>query len=192
MMPFYLTAVLGMGGVHTIKQASEKTPWELALIPLCMYLGSVSMSFYIKNVNNYLSRRVQFLLGAVFIFIGGIPMLFLNHDSQYAMVPLSLFLGVGFTLELNNSQSFIAAFVGAQGTSGAFVWGIISLLDKFSSGIALFLLTNLGSLDDKEYIRITVTGLPLVASIIGAVFIYFIKPQHEFSTLDAEKLKELK
>jgi len=191
MMPFYLTAVLGMGGVHTIEQASKKTPWELALIPLCMYIGSVSMSFYIKAITNYVSRKIQFFIGTICVIIGSIPMLFLENSSQYVMVPLSIILGIGFTFELNNSQSFIAAFVGAQGTTGAFVWGIISLFDKFSSGIALFLLTNLGSLDDKEYIRITVTGLPLIASIAGTLILFFIKPQQEFSKVDADNNKEL-
>jgi len=43
---------------------------------------------------------------------------------------------------LSTGINLISDVVGSKGSSGAFVYGIYSLLDKFSSGIAIFLVGN--------------------------------------------------
>ena len=181
MMPFYLTSVLHVGGVRNTKQAHKKTPWQIAIIPLCLYVGSTGMSFLIKKIGQKVSRKVQFVIGVVFTTIAALPMFFLEPADEYAMIPLAIVYGIGFSFTLNNSMGFVAAFVGEHGKSGAFVWGFISLFDKFSSGIALFLLTNLGSLDDAVYIRFAVAGVPLLASVVGGLSLICILNVKEFS-----------
>ena len=181
MMPFYLTAVLHVDGVKTVKKAHEKTPWQIAIIPLCLYVGSTGMSFLIKYLGNKISRKIQFLAGVALTVIAGVPMFFLTPELEYAMMPVALIYGIGFSLTLNHSMGFVAAFVGERGKSAAFVWGFISLFDKFSSGIGLFLLTNLGSLDSASYIRFAVAGVPLIASVAGGASIFLIKSVQEFS-----------
>ena len=181
MMPFYLTAVLHVDGVKTVKKAHEKTPWQIAIIPLCLYVGSTGMSFLIKYIGNKVSRKIQFLAGVALTVIAGVPMFFLTPELEYAMMPVAVIYGIGFSLTLNHSMGFVAAFVGENGKSAAFVWGFISLFDKFSSGIGLFLLTNLGSLDSASYIRFAVAGVPLIASVAGGASIFLIKSVQEFS-----------
>ncbi|OMJ85964.1 hypothetical protein SteCoe_12596 [Stentor coeruleus] len=181
MMPFYLTAVLHVGGVETTDEAHTRTPWQIAIIPLCLYVGSTGMSFFIKTIGERISRKIQFMIGVGFIMLASVPMFFLAPEQEYAMIPLAFVYGIGFSFTLNNSMGFVAAFVGKNGKSGAFVWGFISLFDKFSSGIALFMLTNFGDLNSAEYIRIAVGGLPIIASVAGGLSILFIKDVHEFS-----------
>lgn len=181
MMPFYLTSVLHVGGVETTDEAHTRTPWQIAIIPLCLYVGSTGMSFFIKSIGERISRKIQFMIGVGFILLASVPMFFLAPEQEYVMIPLAAIYGIGFSFTLNNSMGFVAAFVGKNGKSGAFVWGFISLFDKFSSGIALFLLTNFGDLNSPSYIRIAVGGLPIIASVAGGFSILLIKDVHEFS-----------
>ena len=183
MMPFYLTAVLHVDGVKTTAKAHKETPWQIAVIPLCLYVGSTGMSFLIRRIGEKISRKIQFYVGVAITMVAAIPMFFLNPDIWYLMLPIAVVYGIGFSFTLNNSMGFVAAFVGEHGKSGAFVWGFISLFDKFSSGIALFILTNAGSLDDTEYVRFAVAGIPLFASVLGGVSIIFILSVQEFSLL---------
>jgi len=65
------------------------------------------------------------------------------------MYPLSLFIGnywfysgASQSLVLSTGINFISDVVGSKAKTGAFVFGIYSLLDKFSCGIAIFLIGN--------------------------------------------------
>lgn len=190
MMPFYLTTVLHVGGVTTTDEANKTTPWQIAIIPLCLYVGSTGISFFIRKIGTRISRKIQYVVGVLFTMIAGIPMFLLEPDYEYAMIPLAILYGIGFSFTLNNSTGFVTAFVGENGKSGAFVWGVISLSDKFSSGLALFLLTNLGSLNDSTYIRVSVGGLPLLASVLGGFTMILIKNIHEFTIKPVVKKKK--
>lgn len=68
-------------------------------------------------------------------------MLFLTRELGDVMFLLAAIIGAGLALELNNSVGFIADFVKMYGSSSGFVWGMVSFFDKFSSGIALFVIT---------------------------------------------------
>lgn len=140
-LPFYLTTVLHMGGVSSPSEANKKTPWQISLIPLIMYITSVVVSLRMYWISKFLSRRAQYGIGALFTAFGCIPMLVLTHDYQYVTVGIAVLLGVGFSLMLSNAVGFIADFLKMYGTSGGFVWGFISFFDKASSGIALFVIT---------------------------------------------------
>jgi len=50
----------------------------------------------------------------------------------------------------------ISEVIGLRGSSGAFVFGAYSFLDKISGGIAIFFMTNNSSFDDLDinYIRL--------------------------------------
>jgi hypothetical protein len=47
-------------------------------------------------------------------------------------------LGVSQTMVLSTGINFISDVVGTKAKTGAFVFGIYSLLDKFSAGIVIF------------------------------------------------------
>jgi Na+/melibiose symporter-like transporter len=140
-LPFYLTTVLAMGGVDSVAAAADKTPWELALIPLSLYMGSTVASIVMDKLSARYSRKSQFIVGTIAIFMASIPMLFLTHEMGLLMIPVAIVLGIGFSLQLTNAMGFLADFVGEYGSSGAFVYGFTSFMDKVSSGVALFVIT---------------------------------------------------
>ena len=59
------------------------------------------------------------------------------------MHPVSFFIGASQALLLNTSITFFSEVIGVKGSSGAFVFGCYSFVDKLSSGIALFIITIL-------------------------------------------------
>ena len=184
MMPFYLTSVLHIGGIRTTEEAHNKTPWQIAIIPLCLYLGSTGMSFFIQCIEKKISRKLQFLAGVVTVLIAAIPLFFIGPDDNLIIIIIIAFIyGIGFSFTLNNSMGFVSAFVGQNGKSGAFVWGFISLFDKFLSGIVLLILTSAGDLNNGTYIRFTVAGIPILTSVLGGISIFFIKNVKEYSIL---------
>lgn len=150
-LPFYLTTVLAMGGVGSVSEAADKTPWELALVPLSLYLGSTAASIGMDRLSARFSRKIQFLAGTVCIILAAIPMLFLTHSTGLLMIPIAIILGVGFSLQLTNAMGLLADFIGEYGSSGAFVYGFTSFMDKVSSGLALFVITVSFTLDIWKY-----------------------------------------
>jgi Na+/melibiose symporter-like transporter len=74
LIPFYLTTVLAMGGVSSISDAKDKTPWELALIPLIMYCASTGCSITLGRLGKQITRLKGILLGAVFTCAGAAPL----------------------------------------------------------------------------------------------------------------------
>ena len=49
--------------------------------------------------------------------------------------------GIGLAILLNTATSIIADVIGNDDTSSAFVYGVYSLFDKFSSGIFLTIIS---------------------------------------------------
>lgn len=112
LIPFYLTTVLAMGGVSSVEEASEKTPWELALVPLIMYCASTGTSIFLDRIGKSITRFKGVLLGAVCTLIGSIPLFvypkqFLPRSVAYAVIPLVIFIGAGFSQLLNFSMAYI-------------------------------------------------------------------------------------
>ena len=81
MLPFYLTTVLNVGGVDSPSKAADKTPWQLALIPMCLYIGSAGMSMLLKKLGEKLNKKLQYFIGVVFVLIGAVPMIFLDSST---------------------------------------------------------------------------------------------------------------
>lgn len=110
-----------MGGKTDAEEAFNRTPVQLASIPMVMYIGSVGTSFLLKKIGQNFSRRLQFQIGMLFIVFGSVPLLFLTHEYQNVMFIIAFMLGIGFSLQLNSSTGIVALFVGEYGSSGAFV-----------------------------------------------------------------------
>ncbi|CAG9315612.1 MFSD12_2 [Blepharisma stoltei] len=181
LLPFYLTTVLEMGGKDDAEGNYNKTPLQLASVPMVLYIGSVGTSFLLKKIGEKLSRKRQFQIGMIFIVGATIPLVFLTPDYQNLVFIIALFLGIGFSLQLNSSTGMVALFVGEYGSSGAFVWGAVSLVDKFSLGIAISILLNAGSLDSVNYMKFAMTVVPILASIIGTLIALNITKMQEYT-----------
>jgi len=81
---------------------------------------------------------------------------------------------------LSTGINLISDVVGMKGSSGAFVFGFYSLLDKFSSGIAIFLVGNADAYskqsqdityDDRSFIRLTMVMIPGAACLLSSLIV---------------------
>ena len=189
MMPFYLTTVLAFGGVSSPEAATKRTPWELALIPLLQYVGSVATSWVLDRFGRKYPRKFIYIFGSIVTVCGSLPLFvrriqFITRSMKYSMIAFAFLLGVGFSVQLVTAMAFIvstmqADFIGPYGASGAFVYGSISLMDKLCSGVVLFIIMvrriqNVGNLDNTLYIRFTVGGLAFAASVASGLICLLI------------------
>ncbi len=119
---------------------SQTIPFQLALLPLVMYVFSVLGSSLIDGIVKRTSRKKTYSLGAVMLIISSIMLYFLTHDT-YNWVFLAVAIsGFAQAICMNTGINMISEVVGTSGSSGAFVFGMYSLLDKFSNGFLIFFL----------------------------------------------------
>ena len=57
LLPFYLTIVVHAGGITDPEELESNTPWELAIIPLISYLGSIGTSLLLEKLGNNFTRN---------------------------------------------------------------------------------------------------------------------------------------
>ena len=112
----------------------------LSTVPATLYLASFGATFVQPGLARRLSRhrlfarrrrvrrRVRRLHGAP-----AAP-----DALVWAVYPLIVVLGWGSTTCMVTSVSSQADLIGARVSSGAFVYGSMSLLDKLSNGVAIF------------------------------------------------------
>lgn len=91
------------------------------------------------------------MIGMAFVLTGCLPMLFLTEDVFAIMYPIAAMLGIGFSLLLTNAMGYISDFIGPYGSSGAFVYGSISLFDKLIVGVALVLIMSVADINNATY-----------------------------------------
>ena len=106
-------------------------------------MSSVLFSSIIDNLFSKIGRKGTFSLGFLFVLGSSVALAFLEEDSKYFMYPVSFFIGASQALLLNTAVTLISEVIGVKGSSGAFVFGCYSFVDKLSSGIALFTITIL-------------------------------------------------
>ncbi len=137
MLQFYI--------IYVLKFASEetKTPMEVALIPLLLYITSTAVSSRADKLFLLLGRRKTFSIGGFLMVIAAFGLLLIDEHSRGFIYPLAILIGAAQALVLNTGLALISEVIGGRGSSGAFVFGCYSFLDKVSTGIALFIITNL-------------------------------------------------
>ena len=76
-----------------------------------------------------------------------------NKSIMYAIAPV---IGIAQAISLNTGITLISDVIGLRGSSGAFVFGMYSFLDKITSGVALFVCTENDRFkeNDPVYIRL--------------------------------------
>ena len=93
--------------------------------------------------------------------------------------------------------NFISDVVGTKAKTGAFVFGIYSLLDKFSAGITIYLLGTTKAFkgdvrtlpeDEQDFIRYVMVLIPCLSSIL-ATLIVLSYPIKEYKKKKGEENK---
>ena len=143
-LPFYLIGVLKLG---LEDETDSSVPFTVALVPLIVYLFSVLSSSRLNWFYNKFGRKAALSTGTIICVIALGSMLLLNEETGWVMYIIAAFVGifvvivgVSQTMVLSTGINFISDVVGSKAKTGAFVFGIYSLLDKFSAGIVIFLI----------------------------------------------------
>ena len=118
----------------------------VAIIPLVMYVLSFAASLISSYVNAKVGRVGTYVLGAVIGFVGcvwvkagcayGAP------STEYQIYGVATLLGFGGSLMLITSLAAVTDMIGANKEASAFVFGSMSLCDKFSNGVAVILIQH--------------------------------------------------
>lgn len=93
---------------------------------------------------------------------------------------------------MNTGITLISDVIGLKGSSGAFVFGAYSFLDKISCGIVLFVCANGDILDDKELVRWITVVVPSVSCVFGWLLVVTASNKQESTEgMDKERSKSL-
>lgn len=79
--------------IATQSEIANKTPMEIALIPLLLYVSSVIMSMSLDHLYHYLGKRKTFSIGGVLVIISSISLALIQPDNGYLLYPIAILIG---------------------------------------------------------------------------------------------------
>jgi len=169
---FYLQTVLGVyRGVDILEHG---LPIEFAALPMIIYVSSSYMSARLNRMYEKFGRKMTFTLGTAAVLVGAILRMFLDEDTKSLIYPLAALMGIGQSICMNTGTTLIGEVVGEKGSSGAFVFGAYSFVDKITIGIILYLVVNmrdLSSADNIEYVKVTSSLIPAGAALAAWILV---------------------
>jgi len=136
--------------------------------------------------HNYRSRRASLFAGVVVVILASTIFLVATHATSYLVYPGALLLGVGSTIIIVVSHSMANDLVGHRVTTGAFVFGAFSLIEKLAKGLIILYIqllkqglcpdTDDGSdLVCAEMIRCVLVYVPVITALIASFASWFLK-----------------
>ncbi len=159
---FYLTAGVYMstrlfvnltqGYIPLYLQVSLMMPGtSVAVIPLVTFSFGFMTSLVTKSLMPRIGIQWTLLIGAV-IALGGVTWVYMGgveDDSYktYYIYAVAAMVGTGGSILLITSLTITAGLIGPNTESSAFVYGAMSLSDKFSNGLAFILIQKYIPLD---------------------------------------------
>ncbi|KAK6624902.1 hypothetical protein RUM44_011766 [Polyplax serrata] len=146
-MKFYQVAVVYMSSRLFVNIAQVYIPLYLhetlsvkadilALIPLLMYVGSITASTIVNLLNRISGRKIAFTLGSV-IGISACIWIKFGKNSNYEIYPISFLLGFSGSILIVTSLGLTADLIGFDTDTSAFVYGAMSFADKLSNGVVV-------------------------------------------------------
>ena len=119
----------------------------VATVPLTMFISGFITSFVLKKANDVFGRKTTYLIGATI----GVAGTFWTHfgistedpNNKYYVFVLASLIGISGSTMLVTSLSLTAEFIGSNTGSSAFIYGLMSLTDKVSNGLAVVLIQHL-------------------------------------------------
>ncbi|KAG0717799.1 Major facilitator superfamily domain-containing protein 12 [Chionoecetes opilio] len=147
----------------------------LATVPFAMYLAGFAGSLVMKEINKKIGRKRTFALGCC-VGIAGCVWLWFGGDGYYrewGIFLVGALLGIGGSTLLITSLSITADLIGENVEGGAFVFGFMSLVDKFSSGIIIMVIQE--SNPGDWYYRSVITFACGSACVLGIAVIISLR-----------------
>lgn len=123
-----------------------------AVVPATMYVCSFLVSVGLQELGDWTGARIKlyFSLGSTLWMISGAIIYILSSSTQNFVFALSVIIGVANALMIVTAVSMEGILVGLDLSGCAFVYASLSFLDKFSCGVALYIIESLNSGDGRD------------------------------------------
>ncbi|XP_031164286.1 major facilitator superfamily domain-containing protein 12 isoform X1 [Sander lucioperca] len=115
----------------------------IAIIPLVMYVSGFVCSLAMKPVSKLIGISITYLVGLLLVLGFATWVLVDKSMGAERIYVAAMLLGAGSATILVMSLSMTAKLIGEQTQSGAFVYGSMSLTDKFASGVGIVLIQSI-------------------------------------------------
>jgi len=156
----------------------------IATVPLAMFVSAFATSFAMEKVNGYFGRKITSIIGAIFGIGGCIWLHFgcIPNDPkvEYHIFTVAILMGIGGTTMLVTSLALTAEFIGSDTSSSAFVYGLMSFVDKLSTGFGVLLIQHFTPEADITGqffgdVILYVCGGASIMVIFGAISLFYVK-----------------
>ncbi|XP_071041646.1 major facilitator superfamily domain-containing protein 12 isoform X2 [Parasteatoda tepidariorum] len=115
---------------------------KIAIIPLVIFLSGFLSSFIVKFINRHFGSKITYLIGCI-LGLGACVWIHFGEGEtycQYELYGVAVLIGVAGSTLLIMSLGITSDLIANSTTSGAFVFGCMSFLDKLSNGVAVELI----------------------------------------------------
>lgn len=158
---------------------------SIAIIPLVMYVSGLVMSLPVKFISRHIGTKNVYLLGAI-LGVAGAAWIFFGQStpffSHYQIYGVAALIGIASTTMLLASLALTNELIGGHTTSGAFVFGAMSFLDKMANGIMVITIQDLHkyktAIDKRDdyyhYVMVFACGGAAVIGIIFDIVLFFV------------------
>lgn len=123
-----------------------------AVVPATMYVSSFLVSVGLQELGSWTGNRIKFYfsVGSTLWMISGALIYLLSVSTRNYVFILSAIIGVANALMTVTAVSMEGILVGLDLSGCAFVYASLSFLDKFSCGVALYVIEALNNADGKD------------------------------------------
>ena len=175
MLAFYLANVLKIG------EKSQGISFQIALVPLIIYTCATLTTSQLIKVYQLIGRKKALTIGTLFGLVSLLGMYVLTPEMSGIIYFFAIFRGVSSGLVLTTGTNLITEVIGNKGSSGAFVYGFYSFIDKCIVGLVVYVVTHTSSYskdddftdDDLQFIRLTMSLVPSLALVVATLGILF-------------------
>lgn len=150
----------------------------LAIVPLIMYVGSLVTSLIVGPINKVFGRKITYFFGAI-LGLSACAIIRIGKGTLYTKYLIYLvasLLGSASSIVLVSSLGITTDLIGTRTNSGAFVYGIMSFVDKLSNGVVVVIIQ--GQRDGSTnswYYRDVLTYVCGSAVLLGCVAVIFMR-----------------
>ncbi|XP_014253572.1 major facilitator superfamily domain-containing protein 12-like isoform X3 [Cimex lectularius] len=167
-----------------LHESLKLDPYIIALGPLVMYISSFVFSLMSGVMNMYLGKKITFTVGALLGLSASIWIVFDSSDffKTYLIYFITVLLGGGSSIMLVTVLAIVSDLIGSDTGNSAFIYGLMSFVDKLSCGIVIMLIQTFAPGNNTVYYTYTLALTCTIACIFAGIMTWFlpsalVKPQ---------------
>jgi Na+/melibiose symporter-like transporter len=153
----------------------------VATVPLIVFLSSLLIAPLQNLLTKKLGLALLYIIGSA-IVTGSCALVYVIQEEYCRWIYATAFLfGIGTTVVSIVSVSYEADLVSKECKTSAFVYGIMSLTDKLSNGIAILAVQlhrkvlsgpdpDIPTPADSRFVRDILTLVPVISCLIACIF----------------------